>query len=77
MVGFVLKNEALYGLGLSYGMSPLATVFSTVEGVEGFATNHKLIYKNEKGEERSIVMDQQFFLSFNGCYFVQKGMSQT
>lgn len=75
MAGYFTGSRALRGIGFSYGASPLPTVFGTVNGVEGFSTEHKLLYTNKPSEKDSILLDQEIFSQFRGSYYLKNSYS--
>jgi hypothetical protein len=75
IAGYLLDSQLLKGLGFSYCFGPLPTVFSTVEGVEGFDTKHAVIYQDAKGQTDSLPLDQAFFTAFRGHYYLKNAFS--
>ncbi|CAN5612527.1 hypothetical protein BH10BAC3_BH10BAC3_14040 [soil metagenome] len=73
--GYLFKSPSLRGLGMAYCVAPLPTVFSTVNGVEGFDTKHTLFFINEKGYHDSSEIDQKAFAQFHGHYFLKNAYS--
>ena len=73
--GYVFKNIPLRGLGISYCVGPLPTVFSTIGGVEGFSSTHTIHFTNDKGKADTIKLDQHLFSQFNGHYFLKNAYS--
>jgi len=70
-VGYIFHSREIRGLGLAYGVAPLPTVFSTISGVEGFATRHTLYFNKQNGQTDSLVLDQRLFSKFHGHYFLK------
>jgi hypothetical protein len=75
MAGYIFNNRALRGLGLAYGTAPLPTVFSTVEGVEGFDTKHTIYFTTVAGKKDSVAFDQILLDQFHGHYFLKNAYS--
>nr|WP_294905748.1 hypothetical protein [uncultured Lacibacter sp.] len=75
IAGYITGSKALRGIGFSYGASPLPTVFGTVNGVEGFSTEHQLLYTNRKSEKDSVLLDQEIFSHFRGSYYLKNSYS--
>lgn len=73
--GYILKIPALRGLGIAYSVAPLPTVFSTINGVEGFATVQTIHGSDDNGKPDSIKLDQRVFSQFKGHYFLKQAYS--
>jgi hypothetical protein len=73
--GYVFDNKSLRGLGFAYCIGPRPTVFSTIEGVEGFDTRHTLLYTDSMGQRDSLQLDQAFFSDFPAHYFLKNAYS--
>ncbi len=69
--GYLVDSRPLRGLGMSYAVAPLPTVFSTVQGVEGFDTRIMLQVRNSEGEIEQVVFDAETFSEFRGHYFLK------
>lgn len=52
LVGRIIENRTLAGIGAALAMSPAPKVFSDVEGLETFASDFELIYDTPTGERR-------------------------
>ncbi|MEO6219989.1 MAG: hypothetical protein ABIO81_06140 [Ginsengibacter sp.] len=74
-VGYILKKPALRGLGIAYGIAPLPTVFSTINGVEGFATAHTIHFIDDENKPRKVNLNQHLFSRFKGHYFLKQAYS--
>ena len=73
--GYVFKNSELRGLGIAYCVGPLPTVFSTINGVEGFSAVHTIHFTDDKGNAGIIKLDQHVFSQFNGHFFLKNAYS--
>jgi len=74
-LGFIFRSREVRGLGLAYSVAPLPTVFSTINGVEGFDTKHTLYFKNQNGQSDSVALNQNLFTAFRGHYFLKNAYS--
>ena len=70
-IGYNFDSREIRGIGLAYGVAPLPTVFSTINGVEGFDTKHTLVFKNQNSQNDSLDLNQRIFSDFKGHYFLK------
>jgi hypothetical protein len=75
IAGYVLNSRILKGLGFSWCFGPLPTVFSTVNGVEGFDTQQSIAFQNAQGKTDSLALDRAVFSSFREHYFLKNAYS--
>ena len=75
MAGYVFQSRVFQGFGFAYGVGPLPTVFSTVNGVEGISTRHTLFFTNHNGRKDTIRLGQEEFSHFRGSYFLKNSYS--
>lgn len=73
--GYIIKKPILRGLGIAYSVAPLPTVFSTINGVEGFTTMHTIYYTDANQKYDSIKLDQHLFSQFRRHYFLKQAYS--
>lgn len=66
-IGYVAKQKSVRGLGIAYCIAPLPTVFSTIQGVEGFDSEVKVFYDTGNLTD-SILVSPATFNSFKGSY---------
>lgn len=68
MVGDVIGNKALKGIGACLVASPFPKVFSDVKGLETFASDFKLVYQLPDGSETSLAITPQLYQQLGGPY---------
>lgn len=73
--GYFLNNRILRGIGFSFGASPRPTVFGTVEGVEGFNTQHYVVYINSAGDTARVSLDRNHYTKLQGSFLLKNTYS--
>jgi hypothetical protein len=68
MVGYVTGNVVLRGLGAATTASPLPKVFSDVDGLETFASEFTLHYRDGAGTVRELPITPELYGRLGGPY---------
>ena len=68
IVGDLIGNKALKGIGACLVASPFPKVFSDVNGLETFASDFKLVYQLPDGSETSLAINPQLYQQLGGPY---------
>lgn len=68
IVGDLIGNKALKGIGACLVASPFPKVFSDVNGMETFASDFKLVYQLPDGSEKSHAITPQLYQQLGGPY---------
>lgn len=68
IIGYLTQQKTIRGLGAVSASSPLPIVFTEVKGVETFASDFYVQYRNPQGEIEKIKMTPEMYSKFKGPY---------
>lgn len=69
VVGFLVGSKSIRGLGMAYCSSPLPIVFTEVKGVETFASDFFIRFRDGNvAEEKSIQITPEVYQKLKGPY---------
>lgn len=68
IIGFVTKIKIVRDLGVITAAAPLPIVFTEVKGVETFASDFYLTWKNENGVEEKVLITPALYSKLKGPY---------
>lgn len=68
MLGYLLENTALRGIGAACGFAPYTKVFCDVDGFETFAAKFSLALTDENGETEIVEVTPEFYRQLEGPY---------
>lgn len=68
MLGVAVDSRALRGLGAALAMAPNPKVFSDVDGLETFASEFRLSFRDAAGAPRSLVITPEVYGRIRGPY---------
>jgi len=68
IIGYLTKMKTIRDLGAVTGSAPLPIVFTEVKGVEAYASDFYLQFKNEKGLLEEIKLTPEIYSKLKGPY---------
>ena len=68
IAGYVFRFSSVRGLGAATGSSPLPIVFTEVKGVETFASDFFIRYKNTDGNQHEVKITPELYSRISGPY---------
>ena len=68
MLGWLLENDALKGIGALTCASPLPIVFTEVNGVETFASDVYVVFENDKDSTQKLRITPSLYSGLAGPY---------
>lgn len=68
IIGYLTKVKTIRNLGVVSASSPLPIVFTEVKGVETFASNFYIRYKDQNRKSQEIQITPEIYSKFKGPY---------
>ncbi|NQX92317.1 MAG: hypothetical protein HRT74_09415 [Flavobacteriales bacterium] len=68
IIGWVINSKSVRGLGMAYCSSPLPIVFTEVKGVETFAADFFVCYRDGSGTNQKVQITPQRYSMLKGPY---------
>lgn len=67
MIGYMMESRALRGIGAASAMAPFPKVFSDVDGLETFASEFTLRWRDAEGEH-TLAITPELYSRLKGAY---------
>ena len=68
IIGYLLGNNLIKGLGAATASSPLPIVFTEVKGVETFAGEFHIVYTDNDGTKQDVLVTPELYSRLRGPY---------
>lgn len=68
MLGYLLDSRALRGLGAASMIAPFPKVFSDVDGLETFASEFTLRWRDAAGQAHAMLITPELYTRLGGAY---------
>lgn len=68
LIGFLVQNKVVRGVGISSVASPLPLVFSTYKGLETFSLKFVLHWENKNGEKFNKEINSKEYSKYSAAY---------
>lgn len=68
MLGYLVDSRALRGLGAASMIAPFPKVFSDVDGLETFASEFRLRWRDAAGQAHAVPITPELYTRLGGAY---------